>query len=173
MEMKIIENFFTQDDITLIKKHCEEVKDRCILDAKKMWSKKLTLGRGNVDIYELKKSNDRDVWHLIHQTMCDKFDMQPRHILFHYWQPESFISWHDDNGHLAAATVYLNIEWHRDNGGIFLYQEDSDDLVLGKTNIRAEFPEYNKCIFQKGGLHHSTTATHWKSPTRKSLQVFF
>ena len=39
---------------------------------------------------------------------------------YHYWNKGSGINWHTDEGHVFAATLYLN-DWNKRWGGLFLY----------------------------------------------------
>lgn len=165
MEVKIVKNFFNDDDIQQVKQFCEEVQDQVDFTSKGRWSDHLTIGRGNVNVYDLHPSLDEEIHSIVYNRMVEEFSMEPGAILFHFWQPESFITWHDDYSHAGAATVYLNEQWDINNGGLFLYDEGN--------GIRGEVPKFNKCVFQKDSTPHCTTATHWKSPVRKSLQVFF
>ena len=64
----------------------------------------------------------------------------------------------------AAATIYLNRKWDRDYGGYFIYEKDN--------KLGIEYPTFNKCIFQSGGVHHATTLTSKDAPVRKILQIF-
>lgn len=167
MEVKIIENFFDKEDLKFVKQYCEDVENHTDRRAKGSWDSKLTIGRGEVNIYGAHATLDSELFDVVSKALIANFDIEPnpQSILFHYWQPESFITWHADGNYKAAATVYLNETWDIDNGGLFLYNDG--------TGIKGEVPKFNKCIFQSGGVPHCTTATHWKAPVRKSLQVFF
>lgn len=165
MEVKVNNNFFDIDDIVKIKSFCEEVQDHADRHSKDCWDERLTLGRGNVNIYNIVDGLDDEIHDIIFDKMVEEFELEPNGIMFHFWQPESFITWHDDSGHKGAATVYLNERWDTNDGGLFLYRMDDQ--------ITALEPNFNRCVFQTGGVLHCTTATHWKSPVRKSIQVFF
>jgi len=165
--MKIIENFFENDSLFKIKTYLEELQNDPTFIHKDMWPERLTMSEGNVGIYYFDKNIDNEVYELIYQKMSSFFSIKPISITFHYWQPSSFIPWHDDGNKSAAATIYLNEYWDADYGGLFLYDE------LNGEGIRGIVPHFNKCIFQPGGLWHCTTQTHFKAPVRKSLQVFF
>ena len=46
---------------------------------------------------------------------------------YYIWQPQSAISWHNDKGsgdRSFGATLYLNGEWHPNNGGWFIWEDD-------------------------------------------------
>lgn len=165
MTVKIADNFFSENDIVEVKHFCEEVQNHADRHSKDCWHNKLTIGRGNVNIYNINETLDNDIYTIVFDKMVKEFDLEPKGIMFHFWQPESFITWHDDGGHKGAATVYLNTYWDIDDGGLFLYNEGN--------GIKGVEPIFNRCVFQQGGVPHSTTATHWKSPIRKSLQIFF
>ena len=163
--IEISNNFFSRKDIAIIKNYCEEFTSDNTSDK---WSRGLSIGRGKIKIMYIDPQLDKKVYSIVHDTMFKEFNLKPKAVNFHFCDPESFINWHDDGPeyHIAGATVYLNQNWNINDGGLFLYR-DFD------KNIRGERPEFNKCIFQQGGVMHSTTPTHWKSPVRKSLQVFF
>ena len=76
----------------------------------------------------------------------------------------AFIPWHDDKGYKITGTVYLNKDWEKNWGGLFLYENSSD--------IKALVPEYNKGCFFEPPIMHSTTLTAIDAPMRESLQIF-
>lgn len=48
--------------------------------------------------------------------------------LSYVWTNGSYISWHTDATYETAITVYLNPEWERDWGGLFLYEASNLEL---------------------------------------------
>lgn len=163
MNVNIHTNFFSKEDFDKVVTFSNEVEDCANRYAKGNWSEKLTLGRGNVHIYDC--DDDEHISQIITKYIKDKLNRVPKVIMFYFWQPESFISWHNDSTHNGGATIYLNEEWDIDNGGLFMCNING--------NIVGIPPEPNKCISQEGGVPHSTTSTHWNAPVRKSIQVFF
>ena len=66
----------------------------------------------------------------------------PEHdkLIFQYyiWQPQSGISWHNDyeSNRLFGATLYLNEQWHPDNGGWFIWKDDNGyHTILPKQKV--------------------------------------
>ena len=88
----------------------------------------------------------------------------------HIWLPGSQIGWHhdgDDSVQRMSSTIYLNPEWNWNYGGLFLYDHPSD----GQRWI---YPDYNKMIWFKPPLWHSTSMVTSHAPyPRLSIQLFF
>lgn len=167
MELKIHKGFFNTQTLNQIKEHCEKAQSEIHIKAKGTWASNLTEGRGDVNIHILREREYPILFKTIVEKMEQSFDRTPAAIMFYYWDPESFVGWHNDANHSAAASIYLNKNWEPNYGGYFMYKKQGDH------EIKAEKPSYNKCIFQSGSVWHATTLTHWKAPIRKSLQVFF
>jgi hypothetical protein len=166
MNLEIFNHFFNDNDLLKIKTLCEAAHKDADIQAKGAWQSNLTLGRGNIDIYHITENYDSEVYEIVVDRLKKITDLVPSMLAFYYWHPESFISWHSDDIHAGGATIYLNETWDKDNGGLFLYRENIDP-------IKGVIPKLNRCVFQTGGLPHTTTSTHWNSPIRKSMQVFF
>ena len=63
----------------------------------------------------------------------DKLECQ-----YYIWQPQSGISWHNDyeSNRLFGATLYLNEQWHPDNGGWFIWKDDNGyHTILPKQKV--------------------------------------
>ena len=57
---------------------------------------------------------------------------------YYIWQPQSGISWHNDyeSNRLFGATLYLNEQWHPDNGGWFIWKDDNGyHTILPKQKV--------------------------------------
>lgn len=168
-EIKVIKNFFNNEDLTSIKKYCDNIFDNnnSLFRASHSWDKTLLKSvKSDVLSYLLTEIIDNEIYKLIYNKLVSQFDFKIKVIKFHYFLQESNIQWHSDPGWAAAATIYLNQKWNKEDGGFFLYQKENEDLSI-------VLPEINKCIFQNGAVEHATTPTFKHSPVRKSLQVFF
>lgn len=77
----------------------------------------------------------------------------------------SFIPWHDDGDYIRACTIYLNESWDKDWAGMFVYED-------GPKEIKAIYPEYNKCVVMYPPIMHTTTMPSINAPLRESLQIF-
>lgn len=95
----------------------------------------------------------------------DKLQMTPKSqsVMFYYWMPGSHIPWHNDLGFEAGLTIYLNKKWNRNQGGLFLYEDNG---------ICALVPTVNEAVFQQGGIMHAVSATTLFSEVRTTIQVF-
>ena len=87
-------------------------------------------------------------------------------LLFQYyiWQPQSGISWHNDkeSDRLFGATLYLNDEWHPDNGGWFNW-EDND-------GYHAILPKKKFLVINNNYQHHCVTPV--SSGFRCTIQIW-
>lgn len=166
-KLKIIKDFFNSDEINFIKNYSEDVfKIKEILNSDKTneWDKILNTSNSRIMIYKIEPIIDYELYELISKKIQNEFKMQIKGSCFYYWLDNSNINWHNDGSHKAAITVYLNKKWDKNWGGYFIY-EYNDKLGI-------EIPEYNKCIFQSGGVPHSTTPVTNKMKPRKTLQIF-
>lgn len=77
----------------------------------------------------------------------------------------SYVPWHDDANHLRSLTIYLNEEWDRDWGGMFVY-EDEDQLS-------AVLPSFNRALMFTPPLWHSVSPVTLSAPIRHSIQIFW
>jgi hypothetical protein len=127
------------------------------------WSKELIGGGIPILRYVLNKE-DSELLIFLKNEIEDKIPYFVRDVIIHICPAFSYIPWHDDGGHKAALSVYLNKNWEPDWGGFFMY-EDS-----GK--IHAIKPERNLAILQKGGLKHSVSTINSNADYRISIQCF-
>jgi hypothetical protein len=165
--LRIIKDFFSKDEINFIKNYSEDVfKVKEILNSDKTneWSKTLNTSNSRVIIYNIEPIIDQELFEIISKKIQNEFKMRIKGACFYYWLNNSNINWHNDGSHAAAVTIYLNKKWDRDWGGYFIYENDN--------NLGIEMPEYNKCIFQSGGIPHSTTPVTNEIKPRKTLQMF-
>jgi Rps23 Pro-64 3,4-dihydroxylase Tpa1-like proline 4-hydroxylase len=90
-------------------------------------------------------------------------------VQIYLWPEGSNISWHDDGSDqkLAAATIYLNIDWHPDFGGLFVW-EDADT-----KEMRVLCPKYNSMVINdRREMHLVTPVTSAAPLPRLSLQIW-
>jgi hypothetical protein len=72
------------------------------------------------------------------------------HVMNYAWTRLSYIPWHSDGSKDVAVTIYLNDEWPKDWGGIFLYVDEGSEL-------RGRFPAFNSGLKNSANLLHATT----------------
>jgi len=86
-------------------------------------------------------------------------------VFYYIWPNLSFIPFHTDGGKYMGATIYLNEEWDKNHGGLFLYENNNEINVI--------IPEFNKCVVNDLKINHATTLTTIEAPYRETLQIFF
>ena len=168
-EIKVIKKFFNNEDLKSIKEYCDDIFDNnnSLFKASHYWDPMLLKSvKSDVLSYQLTETMDNEIYRLIYSMLVSQFDLEIQVIHFYYFLQESNIQWHNDGGHSAGATIYLNQKWNKKDGGFFLYQKKNEDISI-------ILPEMNKCVFQSGAVAHATTPTFNHSPVRKSIQVFF
>jgi Rps23 Pro-64 3,4-dihydroxylase Tpa1-like proline 4-hydroxylase len=88
----------------------------------------------------------------------------------HVWLKGSQINWHHDgNGRdeptRISASIYLNEKWHRDWGGLFLYESNGTKFLE---------PAFNLMTWFVGPMWHATSmVTQLAETPRLSVQLFF
>jgi hypothetical protein len=166
-QLKVIENFFENEEITFIKNYAEDIlntQEILSSDIIDNWHKKLNTSTNRINTYHINSKIDSELYEIISEKIKKSFNMEIKGSSFYFWLNNSNINWHNDSGHAGAATIYLNRNWDKNWGGYFVYENDN--------KLGIEIPKYNKCIFQTGGIEHATTPVDKKAPIRKSLQIF-
>jgi len=87
-------------------------------------------------------------------------------MTFHIWQSNSGISSHNDSNYKFGATVYLNVDWHVNDGGLFVW-------VDGKTfELKVYLPSYNTLVLNDEKEDHLVTPVTKNSSNRYTIQIF-
>jgi hypothetical protein len=94
------------------------------------------------------------------------FSATPKKVVtyLHLFSRGSFIPWHNDYNYKYTGTIYLNKEWNKNLGGLFIY-EDGEELKCIE-------PKFNSGIFFEPPMGHTTSLTAINAPLRESLQIF-
>jgi hypothetical protein len=129
------------------------------------WDKNILLDSALVNIHVLPFHHP--LMERLTKAIQDKIQLTPKNssIMFYYWMAGSHIPWHNDLGFKGGLTIYLNPTWDKNQGGLFLYEDEKD--------IKAIVPSSNNAVFQKGGIMHAVSATTLFSNVRMTIQVFF
>jgi Rps23 Pro-64 3,4-dihydroxylase Tpa1-like proline 4-hydroxylase len=106
-----------------------------------------------------------DLYQRIKSHIKQNLDNVPKGIMFYYWKSGSHIPWHNDQNHSGAITIYLNQEWDKNHGGIFLFKKDQI--------IQAVVPAKNRAVMQWGGVPHAVSCTTKNAVVRLTIQMFF
>tara|TARA_B100002019_G_scaffold166579_1_gene144010 strand:- start:610 stop:1113 length:504 start_codon:yes stop_codon:yes gene_type:complete len=75
-----------------------------------------------------------------------KYDMQ-----YFVWLQNAGISKHNDSAHAYGVTIYLNYDWDKNFGGVFLW-DDGDPIVM-----KAVVPKRNMMIINDCNQEHMVT----------------
>ena len=89
-------------------------------------------------------------------------------IQFHIWDRLSGINWHDDGTYDYGITIYLNEYWDENWGGIFLWQDKTDD-----NQIKGLMPKKNTMVINDNYEEHCVTPVGvlYDMP-RMTIQIF-
>lgn len=92
----------------------------------------------NIIKKEIKKSIEKAI-----EIDFDKEDLNFSPSIY-VWSGGSYITWHSDNLYPYNGTVYLNEEWDSNDGGVFLYKDNSTNEIKGIE------PTYNSMVVNSG-----------------------
>lgn len=107
---------------------------------------------------------DKNITSKLKKEIENKIPFYVDGMMVHLFTKLSYIPWHDDYGHKAAMTIYLNNTWDDNWGGYFMYKHNDE--------IRAIKPSRNLAVIQDGGIPHCVTTTNIDSDIRMTLQIF-
>ena len=161
--VKYISNVLPERLILEIKNYAEENSKKAVWNTNHLlWAKQIVKDSGSVDILNLKQSHLENKI-LFYFKKYRKYNCIG--LNYNRWYPGSFIPFHNDHVFKLASTIYLNKEWHRDYGGLFLYEH--------KDQLKAIVPKYNHAVINPNGVVHGTSIVSPKAPIRETLQLFF
>ena len=131
------------------------------------WPLGVRLSTNPVSILELPNQFTNVIHKRLKKTgLTWKKDNPPRKSLFYIYPPGGYIAWHDDGVYEFASIIFINPAWNLDWGGLFLYED------LKGLGIRAEIPEFNKCLINSGGVPHGVSITSAHAPPRYVIITF-
>lgn len=83
------------------------------------------------------------------------------------WDRLAALSSHNDEKYTFAATIYLNKEWHIDNGGLFVWKKK------GEKTLRAYVPQSNSAVINDNDeMHLVTPVSAFTHEPRYSIQLW-
>lgn len=169
-EIKIFDNFFTEECLDKINKKLDlfvgKEKIKSALFSLNLWNWEEELIQGSFPIlrHSLVEEDD-EILRSIRGEVQKKIDLKVGGVVIHFFTKMSYIPWHSDAGYGGALTIYMNRKWDPNWGGFLLYREGDE--------IKAIIPEYNKAVYQKGGVPHCVTPVNMSAgEMRMSIQVF-
>lgn len=168
--MKVIHEFVAKDFILEIQKENQELLYSNIWKSSLGWQDEIIAPTSSVLIRDLSDSQKTElIQAMVRQGIADEHQIDEFEAQAYVWQRLSFIPWHNDKEEddrvRFAATLYLNVDWKDDWGGLFLYKD--------QTGIHAESPTYNKLVFNDNNFPHATTIISSDAPLRQTVQIFW
>ena len=165
--MKSIKNFFSEELIEKIIHHVESQRDSSEWITNSNWIPEVVKHSERVDILEITKTFSKKVKEqfVSHNQKYSRFRFR---VLYYEWNRGSYIPWHDDSNHCIGATLYLNKEWDTEDGGIFMYYEDSN-----REKLKCIAPKYNNLVISDNNeSHHVSMICHHSKEIRKTIQIW-
>lgn len=120
--------------------------------------------RNDSNIVLVHTLRNEELYYRIFDSIEKKLNYSAKWIHFYYWTPGSNIPWHDDANHNSGITIYLNDEWDKNHGGLFLFEDGEE--------IKGVYPKRNMALEQRGGVEHSVCPTTKNSDIRYTIQIF-
>jgi Rps23 Pro-64 3,4-dihydroxylase Tpa1-like proline 4-hydroxylase len=166
--INIYSNFLSEDLLILIDKKIEDIfnqkTERAIFSSSiSHWSEYLKSNSTPILRYAM-QDTDLELINFLKKEIEKQIPYYVDDIIIHLLPRLSYIPWHNDGGHTASLTIYINEKWEPNWGGFFMYKIGDE--------IRAIKPERNSAILQKDGLKHCVTTTNIDSDFRISIQCF-
>lgn len=165
--LKIYKKFLDQDLIDDVINYVKENRNNHIWRVNQLAWDDSILGKGKeVSILNLEKFKDRFLQIYKDKKILNN-NLNIAGLFFYIWSRGSFIPFHND-GHVdAASSIYLNDVWDVDDGGLFLWRDEHNNLNVVE-------PEYNKMVFNLNNTWHGVTMiTPFSAQLRYSIQIFF
>ena len=165
--IEIIENYLEEslwnDCLTLSNTLFYSAQTIAPLKTNYSWDNNLVKDSNPIIIYTI---DDKFViFDKIKNYIKDKNNIDVKYILLTNFMQNSHIPWHNDGIHNGGMTIYLNTEWNKDHGGIFLFEHNDE--------IKGIYPSKNLAVIQRGGVNHCVAPTTRNSEIRKTIQIFF
>jgi len=106
----------------------------------------------------------------IKRVYINKFpEFKDKLFLMEYkiYSPLSYVTWHGDDMYLAGSTIYLNRNYYKNDGGLFLYKDK-------KNAIKGIEPKYRSMIlnYKDKNQHCVTMISPGPKFLRETLQIF-
>tara|TARA_R100001460_G_scaffold106934_2_gene155003 strand:- start:54 stop:611 length:558 start_codon:yes stop_codon:yes gene_type:complete len=110
------------------------------------WDQNLSLISSNILVHRISDNLlSKEICNAVENKIKINFDSE--NLIFtsflYVWSSSSYITWHNDGSYPYNGTIYLNKEWDSNDGGIFLYKDESNE-------VKGIEPTYNSLIVNSG-----------------------
>jgi hypothetical protein len=139
------------------------IEDKSKLITNSLWDAEVVNRSTEVFISQLNSEN------ILYEKITDEikkhipFRYKTCKISFFFWTKNSYIPWHYDLNRSGAVTIYLNDDWHMNDGGLYLYK--NGDI------INAVVPEKNLAVISDYKVFHGTSCVV-ENKIRRTIQIF-
>jgi hypothetical protein len=139
------------------------IQDKSKLITNKLWDAEIVNESSDVFISQLDNQST------LHKRIGDEikkhipFKYKICKVSFYFWTKNSYIPWHYDLNRSGAITIYLNADWHMNDGGLYLYK--NGDI------INAVVPEKNLAVISDYKTFHGTSSVV-ENKIRRTIQIF-
>ena len=107
------------------------------------WDQNLSLISSNTLTHRISnKTLEKEIKSSIEKAL--DVDFEKEELIFvpsiYVWGGGSYITWHPDECYPYNGTIYLNVEWDSNDGGVFLYKDSQTNEIKGIE------PTYNSMV---------------------------
>lgn len=166
-DIQVIDNFLEPEYIEKVRLYVEKHLSDPMWNTNLSWGGDIRISSTQVSCFSLLK-NKQLCNHVSKKYKLLYPELKNKKLVsysFYIWHKLSYIPFHDDGGKFLSSTIYLNEEWNKNFGGLFLYEKDNE--------IKCIYPSFNRCVVNTNKLSHGTSLTSIDAPYRTTLQIFF
>jgi Rps23 Pro-64 3,4-dihydroxylase Tpa1-like proline 4-hydroxylase len=141
--IKTYNNVLREELIEYIMEYFKLRLDADVWSSSSGWNQSLSLISANTLTHQITdKILIKEIKKDIEEVMKVNFDREDLEFFpsIYVWSGGSYITWHDDSCYPYNGTLYLNEEWDSNDGGVFLYKENSTNEINGIE------PTYNSMV---------------------------
>lgn len=159
--MKIYKNVLSEETLNIIDSDIDKSKYDFSWSSGNLinWEESITRNITGTVVY---KPVPNDIEFLIKEELANILpESNDLHLKYNIWHPNSGISWHNDALYIYGFTLYLNMDWDINWGGLFMWEDIATD------EYKMFPPEYNTLILNENREYHavsiiSPTATNYR-----------
>jgi Rps23 Pro-64 3,4-dihydroxylase Tpa1-like proline 4-hydroxylase len=163
MQFKVIKDFLQPEIFNRVIYYADEIwhSPHNNFKTNRQWEETIIKDSNTILVHDIV---NQQIQEDLRNELKKAYDYNINELMLYFYSPGCHIPWHNDSHCLGAVTIYLNDNWNRDHGGLYLY-----DSVDG---IRGVVPEKNMLVFQPGGIRHSVSVLSPAAPFRVTIQAF-
>lgn len=166
MDIRVVDNFLPISFIEEIHEYVIGRHDDYVWRPNRIWDPGLTVGSPSILLMDVGFMSEKLLDFC--SISINDFDLSELHVpypVFYDAPINSYVNWHTEDVPLSIS-IYLNDEWKREWGGLFLYEHEG--------RVSGVIPRFNRAVISGPGIPHAVTTINPIAETnRYSLQLFF